>query len=401
MGRAFVFNQYNDTRVLTYQSDFAGRYASQALKSTYTLLFGADYTDTRTHGSSQVANSTAAPLFPWNPALATYSFPLDLAKRGTVTSGNRESIYAQLSATFLDGKIRATVAQRKNYFDLQGQNFETKAITSNNKSSTPVFGTYSLMYKPKTRLSMYVTSAKYQDPARTQNLYNGLPASDPRSNELILVQPVTDLLEFGVKGTLFNDKVTFTIARYRNEASGTVGFQILPEVIIDGVIVHASVGFKNTNVNEGWEFEAFGKLTNNLTFLVGGGIQEGTVTIPDFYNPQVLTLGQDPGNSLFGRLKYSFGDSPAVGLSLSGGAKVYFSGWSYWTGSSQYYTGEQKYSRTDTVVDIGLSYGFSSGRYRVGLDVTNVFHGDASVHTFGGQNTESGRLVFLTFDAKF
>ena len=400
-GRAYVFRNYSSARAITYQSDFAWKHDLEALKSNLTLLFGADISDSYSHNSFQVANSTATSLFPFNPGLATYSFPSEADRIGSVSSGTNSSEYVELNATFLDGKIRLTAAERKNEFDLTGRDYVTGTITSRNKASTPLFGTYSLLVKPAKTISLYATAAEYENPAALQNLYNGLPASDPRSNTLIVVQPITKLLEFGIKGSFLDDAISYTIAHFRSDVSGGVGYQILPDVIVNGVVVHASIGFKTTSVTDGWEFELFGRPSKHLTLMGGGGIESGTVTVPDYYLPQIDDLPQHPGDALFGRAKYTFGATANEGFEVDAGVKVYFSGWSYSTASTQYITGDLTYPKTESVVDFGMGYKFEHGKYRVGLDVTNAFNPHANVHTFGAQNTESGRLVFVSFDAKF
>lgn len=405
LGRAYVFRYYSERRSVTYQSDFLYQYENAATNSNYKLLFGTDYSDSSNQGFRPVTNSAPAPLIPWNPDLATYSFPLDVAKLGTRTTGVNRSVYAQLTAGFLNERIRASAAVRKNYFDLETRKVATNAVTSTAKNDTPLFGTYSLLFKATPTFSLYATKAKYQEPARTANLYRGLPADDPRLLEVITVQPTTDMTEFGLKGTFLDDRIAFTVARYQTDNTGSTGYTLLPKVMIDGIIVHASVGYENTSSTEGWEFEVFGKISERLTFMAGGGIQDGTATSPNQPDAVgesiVLTFNNDPGDALFARLKYTFGPSPEEGLMVVAGIKTYFKGWTYWYGSTPNSTASQSYSKTDSVVDMGLSYGLKGGKYRIGLDVTNAFHPDASVHTFGGQSTESGRLVFLSFDAKF
>ena len=405
LGRAFVFRYYLARRSVTYNSDFLWKYENAATNSKFTTLFGADYTDSSNQSYRPVANSAPTLLFPWNPALATYSFPVDMTKNGTRTTGVNKSVYAQVTASLLNDKLRLTVAQRKNYTDLINLNVATKVVSSTVKNSTPLFGTYSLLYKVTPRFSLYATMSKYQEPASSTGLYANLPVGDPRALEMVTIQPTTDLSEFGLKGSLLDERIIFTVARYKVENTGSRGYTLLPKVVVDGTIVHASVSYENLLASEGWEFEMFGKITKNLTFMAGGGIQDGTATAPSQPNAQgkaeVLTFNNDPGDALFARLKYSFGSSPDVGLSLNAGFKTYFKGWTYWYGSTPYKTESMTYSKTDTVTDIGLSYGFNQGRYRIGLDVTNAFNPDSSVHTFGGQSTESGRLVLVSFDAKF
>jgi len=404
-GRAFVFRYYSKVRSVTYQSDFLWKHESQALKSKYTLLFGGDYSDVTSQSYRPVTNTAATTLFPWDPALATYSFAVDVKKNGNQTIGNNKSAYAQLTASFLDDKLRATVAQRKNYYDLTTRSVATKVVSSSQKNSTPITGTYSVLYKITPKLSAYATKAQYQEPPSVKPLYQGLPVGDPRLLETILVKPLTTMTEFGLKGTLLDERLVFTVARYSTKNTGSTGYTLLPQVVINGVIVHASVGYENQYETKGWEFEVFGKITKHLTLMAGGGIQDGTATGPSQPDATgkstILTFNNDPGDGLFGRLKYSFGSSPDVGLTLTAGFKTYFQGWTYYYGSTPLGTGSFTYPTTETVADFGLSYGLKQGKYRVGLDVTNAFNPDASVHTFGNQNTESGRLVFVSFDARF
>lgn len=405
LGRAFVFRYYNARRSFTYNSDFVWKHENVATNSNFTTLFGADYSDSSNQSFRPVTNSAPTPLFPWNPALATYSFPVDVTKNGTVTSGVNKSVYAQVTASLLDNKLRLTVAQRKNYFDLKTRSVATQIVSSVAKNDTPLFGSYSVLYKVTPRLSLYATKSQYEDPASFTGLYANLPVGDKRSLETVLIQPTTTLDEFGIKGSLLEERIIYTVSRYKVANTGSRAYQLLPKVVVDGIIVHASVSYENLLASEGWEFEIFGKINKNLTFMAGGGIQDGTATAPGQPDvtgkANVITFNNDPGDALFARLKYSFGSSPDVGLTLNVGFKTYFKGWTYHYGSTPLKTGSMSYPKTETVTDIGFSYGLKGGRYRIGLDVTNALNPDASVHTFGNQNTESGRLVLVSFDAKF
>jgi outer membrane receptor protein involved in Fe transport len=400
---AFIFQTKNADKDSSYQSDFVGQYESDFWRSKYTLLFGGDIANQSSLSASQFALYPAAPVLNWNSHLP-YSFSGDIDKVGLLTTGTQWSPYAQAGATFLDNMIQPTVSVRKLYYDNQTLSQADGSITYN-KNSTPLFATYSLLVKPRKWLSVYALSSKYEEPPVVSLKWRGVQNSDPRFTEQITSQPKTKVDEIGIKGSLMNDRLTFSISTFKVQSSGSIRSAYVPEKDANGATsIPVFDSFLSKDSVDGWEFEMFGQPTKHLTFMTGGGFMSSEENRPRAYfdpsAPPIVKIRNSQGNSLFANVKYAFGTSASNGLTIRAGVKCYFSGWTLSRGPSPAYPDPIQYPKDNIETDLGLSYGFGHGHYSAGLSVNNAFHAKPS-GIVSYANAESGRRVFVNFDAKF
>lgn len=382
---------------LLYQSDFVWQQQSGFLDSTYTVLAGGDYSEM--NQALAIRSTTINQLLlDYNPH-ASYAWTGDLDKLGSTLFSKDWSYYGQVSASFLGEKIQPSASVRKLYYDQTTRNRVTGAV-SYNKNSSPLLGTYSLLVKPLTWLSFYGTKSKYQVAPTVQFEYQNFATDDPRSSRLLTSQASTDLTEFGFKGSVLDDKVIFTVARFKVKNYGSPRLLILTENVPTDLPGPFYQYFLSNDSVEGWEFEVFGQPTERLTFMAGANLYtDSNQNVPAgnaIYNTEIGGLV----DTVYGNVKYSFGPSDLEGFAVRGGFKSYLSGYNVNAAPTVRLTGNVPYPDTKTAVDLGVSYGFSEGRYRVDLSSTNAFH-ESAIPTGAVGGFLSGRLVYLNFDARF
>ena len=91
-------------------------------------------------------NTTPTRLFPFNPAEATWSFAGDFDSNGSRRNTDGWSGYVEWRASFMDGKIRTSISQRKLSFDSESISLAS-GVKSFDKETSPLFGTYSVLFK--------------------------------------------------------------------------------------------------------------------------------------------------------------------------------------------------------------------------------------------------------------
>lgn len=373
----------------SYQGDFLANYRSDFLKSAYSFLFGGDVTDETTYSAQQIASVPRQPLLNPNPHIA-YSFAGNLDRIGILTKGYQWSPYAQLQGTFYDGRMQIATAARKLFVDQRATNLVNGSVTKT-KNRSPILPTYSVLLKPAKWLSVYGLVTKYEEPAQVVSEFGTVPITDPRFGRTITVQPTTELHEFGIKGTMLNEKVTFSIARFDLRNKGAFRSKLVDSVNF------ISQGFLSNDRIEGWEIEVFGQPNKHLTFMCGAGFIDSEANVPTGDSVYLLEY-PNLAETVYGYLKYSFGATAEKGLTATIGFKTALSGWNM--NASFGPLGNRPYPDDKTVVDLGMQHGFADGRYQVGLKVNNAFSRHATV-TGGYQYITDGRLVFLTLEGKF
>jgi outer membrane receptor protein involved in Fe transport len=390
----------NTERGWAYQADFLYERKSAFLNSKFSALFGGDASDTVTGAASQGAVGTPPQLYlNFDPDIPKTWPTTPLSATGTETSGLIWSPYVQLQGTLFDDKLQATAAARYIYFEQEGLSRVTGAVTDI-KYRTPLLPTVSLLYKPVKWMSIYGLFSRYQDRPTFRQQYTGvggvqLPANDPRVGTTITIKPSTELNELGIKGSLLNDKLSFSLAVFKVKNTGVGRFATLPDPVVGSVIYN----FTSEDEVTGWEVELHGRPTRRLTLMAGAGFTGSHANVPA-PGGQIVDLAYS-GNpdTIHANIKYSFGAGDREGLTVMGGAKTYLSGWSA-NVNSVAALGNLPYPDTVTVANLSGRYGFRGGRDSLSLRVNNAFHKGAKVAgSYVG--AVGGRQVFLTYDRQF
>lgn len=368
----------------SYQGDLLKEFKADFLHSNYRLLVGGDITDKSGVTGEQSLTPPRQPLLAFNRANPGLAFAAAPEKIGVFSESFDLSPYAQLQANFLDEKVQLTAAGRKIYFDGTATN-RVNGVVTKIENSTPVVPTYSVLIKPLPWLSLYATRSKYSEPATVVAAFASIPATDPRFPLTLVSQPTTKLQEFGVKGTVLDGKVTFSASFYGMESQG-----VARRVQISATTLAQQTYLSSDRVN-GWDLEIFGQPAKKLIFMLGAGFTNTTTNVPN--RTAITQVPLSIADTVYGNVQYSFGKSRKEGFSVTLGAKTYLSGFN--AANNEFLP----YPDNQTVVDMGVAYGFGHGRYRASLQVNNVFSEQAVVT--GVQYIMNGRLVYLSLNASF
>jgi outer membrane receptor protein involved in Fe transport len=149
--------------------------------------------------------------------------------------------------------------------------------------------------------------------------------------------------------------------------------QIADPAATNGIGLAQKVVSTSSSGTKGIEFESFGKITDKLTFLLNAYYVISSHTLY-FVTPvgkeSFVTNYPIAGNpdTVAGYATYNFAGNGRHGLSLTAGFKTIFSGWRM----NSTFVRPAKYPETNTIVDLGISYGFSK-HWELYLKGNNVF----------------------------
>jgi hypothetical protein len=116
-------------------------------------------------------------------------------------------------------------------------------------------------------LAAYAVESLQNDPATTYAMYNGLLAGDPRNGTFFTVSPSEKLYEYGLKGELFNGRVSFSADHWEMNKTGAV-VNLLQQGISQGQAV--SYGIQTVlqgASSHGYEFSFYGDLSSRLSLV--------------------------------------------------------------------------------------------------------------------------------------
>ncbi|HEY0865266.1 MAG TPA: TonB-dependent receptor [Lacunisphaera sp.] len=382
----------------TWQSDFLGEYDLSRMNAKLSIVAGGD-ASSGSNLSGLGATTTASvqmPLFAWNPHIPLGPWLANPSERGLVTSGWNWSYYAQAQLKFLGDKVQLTAAERKTYQDTRTRNRANNAITKT-KIQSPMMPTYSLLVKPKDWISVFASASEYLEPAAVSNQYTNLapdvPANDPRRTATIASQPKTHMDEFGIKVNLPNGRLALSITNFKIKKTGSLNSRTVAYVATDGTSRFYSEFFLSEAESSGWEIEGFGQVSNRLTFMLGGVFGTDSHILGLWKNNFIVTPINDVGDSAYAYATYKFTEKGQNGLRATAGFKTLFSGW-----SANAMPEKNIYPYDETIVDLGLAYGFKNN-YEVSFKVNNAFHEGAV--PYGNQSVISGRQFYVGFRATF
>lgn len=174
--------------------------------------------------------------------------------------------YAEEDLGFFQDRLILNGSVRRDHDHSETDNLLTnlQTATSNTQLTSYRFG---LTYKFTRQLAAYAVESLQNDPATTYAQYNGLLAGDPRLNDFFTVSPSTKLYEFGLKGELFNGRLSFAADHWEILRTGSV-VNLLGTTVSQG----QNVSFGTQTVlqgaeSHGFEFSTYGSITERLSLI--------------------------------------------------------------------------------------------------------------------------------------
>ena len=327
--------------------------------------------------------------------------PLDRVNVGqltnTLTKSETFSYYIQQEVSVWKERIslvfgwRDTRAQGSltNYLNPITPKTETD---SHPPASTRFGGTFKVLEN----LSLFASRSEQIDPAATTLVWGRLNAGDPRSLEVIVGDPSTKSTEFGLKGTLFSNRLYFSLAHFELVRTGTVDNESInvASPVGSGQTVLATRRFlTDGDTSKGWEVELIGQVTKNLSVLASGSINDTAqpnVTTVVAGDTRPIRFVPDWSTNLFA--KYSFHAGRKDGFSVRAGTNIIGP-----VPSSEVSNfGRQPLDKVQKRIDVGASYAWSNGRYKADLQVSNLLD-----ETFFIVRVNNPREFRLSLGAKF
>ena len=327
--------------------------------------------------------------------------PLDRVTVGqltnTLTQSETFSYYIQQEVSAWKERIslvygwRDTRAQGSlaNYLNTTTPKTETD---SHPPASTRFGGTF----KVRNNLSLFASRSEQIDPAETTLVWGRLNAGDPRSLETIVGDPSTKSTEFGVKGTLFSDRLYYSLAYFKLARTGTVdneSINVDSPVGSGQTVLATRRSLTNGDTSKGWEVELIGQVTKNLTVLASGSINDTaqpnvTTVLPGDVRP--MRFVPDWSTNLFA--KYSFHSGRIDGFSVRAGTNII----GPIPSSEVSNFGRQPLDKVQKRIDVGTSYVWASGRYKADFQISNLLN-----ETFFIVRVNNPREYRLSLAAKF
>ncbi len=228
--------------------------------------------------------------------------------------------YLQQDANFFDSRLLLSGGYRRD----TGKSWTLNYLT--NTESTKIETTVNswrvaATYKVTDRISLYGIKSTQNNPTVESAAWASLPVGDPRLNERLTRTPTTELTEFGVKGYLFDQRVTYTASWFEITTSGQLGNDRIdttsqaPATLGQPVLSALKNFVTDGDVGSGIELALFGRVTEkwdlNLSFATLDTEQPITGgTRPIRHNPEWNA-------SVF--TKYSFRDEAGKGFGVRGG----------------------------------------------------------------------------------
>lgn len=368
------------------------------LKTEQDLLLGYDAFD-----SSGSFRSGSGPTQFQDLYAPSYILPANFNPEVLYTTDNEGpakgyGYYLNYSGRYFRDRLNIIAGWRRDSTSSSTLNRRNGVTTSTNDVVTDV-PRWSVSYKPVSWASIYFVHSEQADPPVTRNRYSGFrsvggatlpPPSDPRYGELITSQLTGTLQEFGAKANLWKGRVTVSAAYFEMERDGAFLNVVRQEPGANGVgtVLYDEFFPANGENVKGFELELFGQPTERLTVYAGYSNTDGTRVRA---NGTVGNIDALP-DTVTAHGKYSFRNAQGDGFELTGGVKVWFSGWTMDAAA------DTKFTRDQFSIDAGASYYWGHARYGAHLRVNNV----TDEFVILTVNSQWGlRRAYLSFSATF
>lgn len=316
----------------------------------------------------------------------------------TASRNNGFGYFGQYSGSFFADKINVMYGWRKDRTGNSTFNRRNLVRTTPADLVTDV-PRYSISYKPVDWATIYFVHSEQADPRVTVRVYgNVLPSAgapgwlptDPRFDETITSQVTAKMDEFGVKGSLLDNRVTAAFAMYEIVRNGFIlnDFKTEPGANGVGVVSFNRNYIVNGENARGFEFELNGKATKELTFVASFAAPDGHKPASD---GRIVPIEAMIKSAML-NLRYNFRDNNGNGWDLTAGGKLMFKGWVMAPGTYETFHGDQY------LLDAGAGYSWAKGRYSARLRCNNLTNEFVFI---SGNSQWSLRRFFFSFSGRF
>lgn len=176
-------------------------------------------------------------------------------------------------------------------------------------------------------IALYGVVSDAQDPERQRDIYGaGLAAGDPRIDDRLVWRTGIELLEFGLKAELLDNRLSVSAAWFKQTLKGnlnTIGNTPVESPVGSGNTVFVNVASLADSTVKGWEFQAVGDVTKrfsvvtNLSFMDGNELRSVNNTL---VNQKIHRVAEWNFN-LFAR--YDLRNAQGNGFEFRGGVNSY------------------------------------------------------------------------------
>ncbi|HVZ66063.1 MAG TPA: TonB-dependent receptor [Lacunisphaera sp.] len=341
--KTVVNSQYTGSigwrRATTTQGDLFAKYSPFRWLAGDTMV-GYSYDDSY----SKTANYTGIPDAPFNKldmaAIQAAGYGASYYAGRTVsnlpmTSYSRSKsfsfgMYAQQDLSLFQNRLLLTGGLRSDHDHSQTLNLRTGAQGAAADTTLNSYR-YGATFKIRPKLALYVVKSVQADPTRIVKRYNGLLVGDPRNDEYFTVSPITDLKEIGLKGELFDGRLTASVDYWEMTKTGST-----VNILSNGTSQGQSVTFgTQTEIegaqSKGYEINAFGSITKQLSLIANYTKMDTGQTFTGQQNAVGWTTASNPGRiplrfapdwnlNLFA--KYTFNETKEHAWTLKAGVSV-------------------------------------------------------------------------------
>lgn len=236
------------------------------------------------------------------------------------------SYYVQQEVDLWNRRLLLAAAWRHDTQDSWNLDDDGTVTETNDDTDSFRYGATAFLNSDRT-IAMYGVISDAQDPERQRNVYGaGLADGDPRIDDRLTWRTGIELLEFGLKADLFDNRLSFTAAWFEQTLKGnlnTIGNTPVESPVGSGETVFVNVATLADSTVEGWEFQAVGDVTDrwsivsNLSFMDSNELR---VEDNQLVSQKIHRVAEWNFN-LFTR--YDLRDSNGKGFEVRGGVNSY------------------------------------------------------------------------------
>jgi outer membrane receptor protein involved in Fe transport len=236
------------------------------------------------------------------------------------------SYYVQQELDLWNRRLLLSAAWRRDQQDSWNRDDDGTVLETSDDTDSFRYGLSGFLNRERT-LSLYGVASDAQDPERQRAIYGaGLAAGDPRIDERLVWRTGIELLEFGLKAELFDNRVSLSAAWFRQTLKGnlnTIGNTPVISPAGSGQTVFVNVASLADSTVKGWEFQAVGDINQRLSVVTNLSFMDSNelrVANGQLVNQKIHRVAEWNFN-LFAR--YDLRDSRRNGFELRGGVNSY------------------------------------------------------------------------------
>lgn len=236
------------------------------------------------------------------------------------------SYYVQQEFDLWNRRLLLSAAWRHDKQDSWNKDDDGTVTETSDDTDSFRYGVSGFVNRDRT-VALYAVVSDAQDPERQRNVYGaGLAAGDPQANERLTWRTGIDMLEFGAKADLFNNRLSLTAAWFEQTLKGnlnTIGNTPVQSPAGSGNIVFVNVASLADSTVKGWEFQAVGDVTKRLSVVSNFSTMDGNElrSVNNALVNQTIHRVPEWNFNLFAR--YDFKNTRGNGFEIRGGVNSY------------------------------------------------------------------------------